>query len=97
MKPVRLLKINQELTEFMLKRELQKQMFTIWNQQLITKNKIENRQMQKIANSFHRLISFNNRSIKYHFVLWKLKTKIHDRARKKLLNFVKERVYYKAR
>lgn len=53
--------------------------------------------MQKIANSFHRLISFNNRSIKYHFVLWKLKTKIHDRARKKLLNFVKERVYYKAR
>lgn len=35
---------------------MKRRMLTKWNHQLVTKSRVENRQMQKIRNCFHRLM-----------------------------------------
>lgn len=81
----------------MLKNLMQKRLFWVWNHHLQTKSRIENRQLQQIANSFHSMHKFNRRQIKHSFVVWREQTKIWNKGRRVLVSILREKILYKVR
>ena len=90
-----LVRRNKELTHIMTRQEFLRKFLTLWSHQKIRKQKTESSQIQQIGKCINTFNKFYDKMVRFTFDEWRQEAKLWGKYRKKVLGFIKERVYYR--